>query len=86
MGTKVAPTYATLSMGCLEICLHHLIEEKYGININSHFINRWWRNLDDYFLIWDTRIDSLENLLSILQGLHKSIKFTAEESRKKLAS
>ena len=33
----------------------------------------------------DTRIDSIENLLSILQGLHRSIKFTAEESRKEIS-
>ena len=85
MGTKVAPTYATLVMGFLEIKLYKQIEEKYGIDIKTQFVNKWWRYLDDCFLIWDTRIDSSENLLSILQGLHLSIKFTAEESKKEIS-
>ena len=52
MGTKVAPTYATLVMGFIETRLYEQIEEKYGINIKNHFINKWWRYLDDCFLIW----------------------------------
>ena len=40
MGTKVAPTYATLVMGFIEIRLYEKIEEKYGINIKNHFINK----------------------------------------------
>ena len=84
IGTKVAPTYATLVMGFPEIKLHRQIEERYGIDIKRQFENEWWRYLDDCFLIWDTRIDSSENLLSILQGLHRSIKFTAEGSKKEI--
>ena len=48
-------------------------------------MSKWWRYLDDCFLIWDTRIDSSENLLSISQGLQQSIKFTAEESKKEIS-
>ena len=39
MGTKVAPTYATLVMGFLEIKLYRQIEEKYGIDIKIQFVN-----------------------------------------------
>ena len=49
-------------MGFIESRLYEQIEEKYGINIKNHVINKWWRYLDDCFLIWDTRIDSIENL------------------------
>ena len=72
-------------MGFIEIRLHEQIEEKYGIKIKNHVINKWWRYLDDCFLIWDTRIESIENLLLIVQGLHRSITFTAEESRKEIS-
>ena len=40
MGTKVAPTYATLVMGFLEIKLYRQIEEKYGIDIKRQFVNK----------------------------------------------
>ena len=80
MGTKVAPTYATLVMGYLEIKLYEKIAEKYGINTRTNFIGKWRRYLDDCFIIWDTNIDTPKNLLTILQTLHKSIKFTMEES------
>ena len=81
MGTKVSPAYTTLVVRFLEIKLYRQIEEKYCMDIKRQFVNKWWRYLDDCFLIWDTRFDSSENLLSILQGLHRSIKFTAEESK-----
>ena len=66
MGTKVAPTYATLVMGYLEIKLYEKIAEKYGINTRTNFIGKWRRYLDDCFIIWDTNIDTPKNLLTIL--------------------
>ena len=84
MSIKVVPSFATLAMGFLEVRLYQQIMEKYGINAKNHFIIKWWRYLDDCFLIWNTRIDLLGNLLSILQGLRRSIKFTAEERREEI--
>ena len=37
MGTKLAPAYATLVMGYLEIRLYQQVEEKYGINAKMPF-------------------------------------------------
>ena len=86
MGTKVAPTYATLVTGFIEIRLYEQIEEKYGINIKNHFINKWWRYLDDCFLIWDTRIDSIENLLSIYKAYTEALHLLQKRAEKKIAS
>ena len=84
MGTKVAPTYATMVMGYLETKLYQKIQEKYGAAIKDQFIKRWHRYLDDCFLIWDTSIDSTDNLLNILQTLHEKIKFTVEKSNQEI--
>ena len=37
MGTKLAPTYATLVMGYLELKLYDKIEEKFGTEISERF-------------------------------------------------
>ena len=51
IGTKVAPIYATSVMGFLEIKLYRQVEEKYAMDIKQQFVNKWWRYLDDCFLI-----------------------------------
>ena len=85
MGTKVVLTYTILVMGFLEVKLHSQIDEKYRINIKQKFLNKWWRYLDECFFIWDTRIDSSQNLLSILQDLHGGIKFIGKESKQEVS-
>ena len=81
MGTKVAPTYVTLVMGYLENKLYNIIENKYGLTHKNKFFTSWKRYLDDCFIIWDERIDKVDNLFEILQNLHTSIKFTIESSK-----
>ena len=81
MGTKVAPTYVTLVMGYLENNLYQTIEDRYGTPAKNTFTKSWKRYLDDCFIIWDERIDKIENFLQILQNLHKNIKFTIEVSK-----
>ena len=76
MGTKVAPTYVTLVMGYLENRLFNIIENKYGLIQKNKFVANSKRYLYDRFLIWDERIDKIDNLLEILQNLHMNIKFT----------
>ena len=81
MGTKSAPTIATLVMAYLEIKLYQAIETKYGRLVQEEFIRKWRRFLDDYFINWDTRIDTAVSLVSILNNLHPSIKFKEKISR-----
>lgn len=78
MRTKVAPTYATLIVGYLEQKLYHKIEEMYGEEFRSEFINRWKRFLDDCFIIWNRSKSELETLHNALNCLHPDINFTME--------
>ena len=75
MGTKSAPTLATLVMAYLEIKLYDIIGERYGRQIQEEFTQNWRRFLDDCFLSWNTEIDTPNNMVSILNNLHPSIKF-----------
>ena len=86
MGIKIAPTYAALGLGFLEGKLYEKTEKKYDSNIEKQLMNKWWKYLDDCFLIWEVQIDSSENLPSILQGLHQGAEFigTAEESKEEI--
>ena len=52
MGTKMAPTYATLVMGYLERKLYDKFENHYDIEQQERFINNFKRFLDDCFLFW----------------------------------
>ena len=81
MGTKVAPTYVTLVMGYLENKLYNIIEKKYGLAHKNKFVTNWKRYLHDCCIIWDERIDKVENLFEILQSLHTNIKFSMESSK-----
>ena len=75
MGTKSAPTLATLVMAYLEIKLYDIIGERYGRQIQEEFTRNWHRFLDDCFLNWNTEIDTPNNIINILNNLHPSIKF-----------
>ena len=45
MGTKLAPTCATLAMGWLELKLYDEIEEKFGTEFSKRFKEEWMRYL-----------------------------------------
>ena len=70
MGTKMAPTYATLVMGYLEKKLYDTYEVKYGENEREEFVKCFKRFLDDCFLPWDKTEAELTQLHEILNGLH----------------
>ena len=78
MGTKLAPTYATLVMGYLELKLYDKIEEKFGTEFSKHFKEEWIRYVDDCFINWDTRIAEVTELLLTINNLNKGIKFTMD--------
>lgn len=83
MGTKVAPTYASLVMGYLEDIMYSRVMEIYPNNGNS-IINSWLRYLDDCWLIWKANYGNDEPFVEILNDLHSAIKFTNEKSTRKL--
>ena len=79
MGTKVAPTYATLVLGYLEHILYNKIEEKYGNEVKVYLQNNWKRFLDDCFVIQNSMFNSCD-LHREVNDLHPDIKFTINES------
>ena len=84
MGTKVAPTYATLTIGFLEIKLYSEISHRFGTQFSNEFIEVWKRFLDDCFITWNKSQSDLIILHDILNTLHPDIKFTLESSNIKL--
>ena len=84
MGTKMAPTYATLVMGYLETKLYNQYKGEYGDSDKEHFIKLFKRFLDDCFLPWEKSEEELKQLHDTLNNLHPKIQFTMEHSREKL--
>ena len=84
MGTKMAPTYATLAMGFLEKQLYQRIEEKYGEASKREFIKNFKRFLDDCFIFWQKSRAELEILFNMLNSINPKIQFTMEFSSEKL--
>ena len=84
MGTKMAPTYATLTMGFIETQLHERFKEKYGQDEKENFVKLFKRFLDDCFLPWQKTEAELEELHKMLNSLHPKMQFTMEYDHKKL--
>ena len=84
MGSIFAPSYATLTLGFLEIKLHQKIESIYGNQIKAEFIELWKRYLDDCFIFWKQSWGDIKDLHEILQTLHPQIKFTLDSSQEKI--
>ena len=80
MGTKFAPTYATLVLGYLETILYERIESKYNTQTKEIVQNTFKRYLDDVFMILDCSVVPVEELLSLLNSLHPKLTFTHETS------
>ena len=78
MGTKMAPSYATLVMGYLEKQLYARLLEIYGLTETEEFIRTFKRFLDDCFLLWNKPCRNLNELHQILNNLHPKIKCTME--------
>ena len=76
MGTKVAPVYATLTIGYLEEKLYEKIEGTFHSEFANHFIKCWKRFLDDCFVPWPKSDNDLKTLHNILNNLHQDINFT----------
>ena len=79
MGTKMAPTYATLVLGYLENILYDKVGVKYGNEVKEYLITNWKRFLDDCFVI-ETRLLNSHDLHTELNDLQSGIMFTMNES------
>ena len=73
MGTKCAPTYASIFMGDFEK------REIYPRTKNK--ILKYLRFIDDIFLIWTAPLNELEDFFRIINTVHPSISFTTEHSQ-----
>ena len=78
MVTKVAPTYATLTIGYLERKLYKQIASDFGPTFREEFENTWKRLLVDCFILWSKSKDDLQKVHSMLNNLHEDINFTIE--------
>ena len=84
MGTKMAPSYATLVLGYLESELYSQVSNKMGEEIGHYVYTNWRRFLDDCYINWPYGEDKLKELHDILNSLDDSIKLTAETSCEEL--
>ena len=80
MGTKMAPTYASLVMGYLELKMYTQIKDIYPSNVHSSICQTWLRYIDDCWFIWNNKFGDLTIFFSLINNLHSSIRFTTEHS------
>ena len=72
MGTRLAPTYANLFMSDFE--------EKHVYQYHKQPLV-WLRFIDNIFFIWPHGQGELDSFINHLNGVHETIKFTAETSQ-----
>ena len=80
MGTKFAPTYATLVLAYLEEKLYTHLETD-NKEMAEYVKRNWKRFLDDCFMIWINPEDDLTKFHDLINNLHQDIKFTIEKSK-----
>ena len=77
MGTKVAPVYATLTLGYLERSLCNSLQ--YPV-LSTMFMNNYFRYLDDILIIYDEHLTDTNSLSKLLNNLNSDFRFTLESS------
>jgi hypothetical protein len=80
MGTKVAPKFAHLVMGYLEM----LVAEKWKScsenKTKQNYFQHYWRFLDDIFIISTTKKEDTMCFINFLCSFHPSFQFTTDAS------
>ncbi|CAC5419811.1 unnamed protein product [Mytilus coruscus] len=84
MGTKVAPTYANLVMGYLEIQMYRRSQRKFGHLFYKFLMENWKKYIDDCFILWNHTLDMLMELKDLLNEINENIQFTMEYNSNKL--
>ena len=85
MGTKMAPTYATLVLAYLEEQLYKKLEEEKGQEFSNFIKNNFHRYLDDCFIVWPKSKWNLNAFEQEINSLHSSFKFTKESDSHEIA-
>ena len=75
MGTKMAPTYAILTLGYLEIKLYSTCANIFDNTISSYIETHFFRFIDDIYITWPFGIHNLEIFIQTLNQMNSSIKF-----------
>lgn len=78
MGTKCAPTYATLTLGFLEERLYGTIGKYYPDDVSTFFQKNYFRYLDDILIIFDDNKMSLDDISFNLNNMNDNLKFKCE--------
>ena len=73
MGTKVAPTYATLVLAFLEEKMYKTVKIEKGEIIAKYIKEQWKRFLDDCFIFWERSMTDFTYFESVLNSLHPDI-------------
>jgi hypothetical protein len=79
MGTKFAPSYASLTLGYLEILFFDKMKTKFNENISLKFKKNYKRYLDDVFCLWDTDDGNILDVKNILNSLNEKMSFTLDQ-------
>ncbi|XP_062612861.1 uncharacterized protein LOC134274600 [Saccostrea cucullata] len=80
MGTKMAPTYATLTLGYLEEIMYEKTKQHFDEQTTGNIKSNWKRYLDDCFIIWNDSDANLEAFVNMMNDLDPDIKFTMDKS------
>ena len=81
MGTKMAPSSATLIPGYLEKQMYQKAVTEFGEEMASYIENNWLRYLDDRYINWVFGEEYLNEFHKLLNFLTSNIKFTIEYNR-----
>ena len=84
MGTKLAPTYATLVLAFLEEKLYSQTEKEFNKEFATYIKEIWKRFLDDCFIFWSKGEEHLKRFHLVLNKLHPDLKFTLEYNEERL--
>ncbi len=80
MSTKIAPTYATLVLGYLELKLYAWFEQIFGPEGREYIVKNFKRFLDDVICLWyNDKFGDVTILFDIINDLDPNIKFTMEK-------
>ena len=75
MGTKVAPVYATLTLGYLEQKLYQRVRSDFTENVYHNFRKYYLRYLDDVLIIFDDSKLPIETIGNLLNDMNAELNF-----------
>ena len=85
MGTKMAPVYANLVLGYIEILLESKIMEEKSPEIANNIMKYYFRFLDDIFICWDNNIGDIRIMKEWLTSLNLPLSFSLDQSGSKVS-